>query len=77
MKNLIFVSFIILGFAACDNTKTADTAKMNSSTSETKMTVKTDTATHVQVYACPMHPEITGKEGDKCSKCGMALVRKK
>jgi len=24
-------------------------------------------------YVCPMHPEITGKEGDKCSKCGMAL----
>jgi len=24
--------------------------------------------------SCPMHPEITGKEGDKCSKCGMALV---
>jgi hypothetical protein len=31
------------------------------------------------VYACPMHPEITGKEGDKCSKCNMALeaVKKK
>ena len=24
-------------------------------------------------YVCPMHPEITGKEGDKCSKCGMKL----
>ena len=22
------------------------------------------------VYACPMHPDITGKAGDKCSKCG-------
>jgi hypothetical protein len=27
-------------------------------------------ATHV----CPMHPEITGLEGDTCSKCGMDLV---
>ena len=26
------------------------------------------------VFACPMHPEITGKEGEKCSKCGMDLV---
>lgn len=26
------------------------------------------------LFACSMHPEITGKEGDKCSKCGMALV---
>ncbi|MEO7990401.1 MAG: heavy metal-binding domain-containing protein [Chryseolinea sp.] len=25
------------------------------------------------VYACSMHPEVTGKKGDKCSKCGMAL----
>lgn len=24
-------------------------------------------------YACPMHPEVTGKEGEKCSKCGMKL----
>ena len=24
-------------------------------------------------YACPMHPEETGKEGDKCSKCGTML----
>lgn len=28
------------------------------------------------VYACPMHPEITGKEGDSCSKCHMKLVKK-
>ena len=25
------------------------------------------------VFACPMHPEITGNEGDKCSECGMEL----
>jgi hypothetical protein len=27
-------------------------------------------------YACPMHPDITGKESDKCSKCGMKLEAK-
>lgn len=26
------------------------------------------------LYACPMHPEIMGHEGDKCSKCGMFLT---
>jgi hypothetical protein len=26
------------------------------------------------VYSCPMHPEITGKSGDKCSECGMDLI---
>lgn len=24
-------------------------------------------------YACPMHPEVTGKEGDTCPKCGMKV----
>lgn len=32
---------------------------------------KSDVAT----YACPMHPEVIGKEGDKCPKCGMKLVK--
>lgn len=27
-----------------------------------------------QLYACSMHPEITGKKGEKCSKCGMELT---
>ena len=26
-----------------------------------------------QLYSCPMHPEVTGKKGDTCSKCGMEL----
>ncbi|MBX2943016.1 MAG: hypothetical protein KF860_11795 [Cyclobacteriaceae bacterium] len=26
-------------------------------------------------YACPMHPDVTGKKGDTCSKCGMALEK--
>lgn len=28
----------------------------------------------VSTYACPMHLDVTGKEGDKCSICGMDLV---
>ena len=31
------------------------------------------TAVAEQQYACPMHPEVTGKDGDKCPKCGMDL----
>ncbi len=27
-------------------------------------------------YACPMHPEVTSNQPGKCSKCGMALVKK-
>lgn len=31
------------------------------------------------IYTCPMHPEVKGKQGEKCSKCGMdlALVQSK
>ena len=29
------------------------------------------------VYACPMHHNITGKKGDKCSECGMLLTNTK
>ncbi|MEP2026179.1 MAG: heavy metal-binding domain-containing protein [Reichenbachiella sp.] len=41
----------------------------NESTHENMM----EESSESKVYACPMHPEIVGKEGDKCSKCGMAL----
>jgi hypothetical protein len=29
---------------------------------------------NTQLYSCPMHPEIIGKEGEKCSDCGMDLT---
>ncbi|MEO7533502.1 MAG: DUF6799 domain-containing protein [Ferruginibacter sp.] len=29
------------------------------------------------MYSCPMHPEVTSNKPGKCSKCGMALVKKK
>ena len=54
-------------FAACNNnseetkTATADSTKKETAHSED------------HVFACPMHPEVIGKEGDKCPKCGMAL----
>ncbi len=36
----------------------------NDSENETKSSV---------IYACPMHPEITGNKGDNCSICNMSL----
>jgi len=33
-----------------------------------------DHTDELRVYACPMHPEVTGIQGDKCPKCGMNLV---
>lgn len=37
---------------------------------------QTTTTQQDQVYTCPMHPEVLGKAGDKCPKCGMALEPK-
>ena len=62
MKKIIFVILAItFAFTAC-NTKQA------------KETSDNDVELSGQLYACPMHPEITGKKGDECSKCGMELT---
>ncbi len=39
-----------------------------------KNTPKATNTDRTAAYACPIHPEITGKAGDTCSKCGMDLV---
>ena len=35
----------------------------------------TEATSEELVYACPMHPEVTGKADDTCNKCGMALEK--
>jgi len=61
-------------FAACnaDNKNT----KEASETKTMDTTIKKDEAKPVaeQLYACPMHPEVTGKKDEKCPKCGMKLT---
>mgnify|MGYP000501127602 CR=1 FL=1 len=64
---ILALSASIIAFTSCNNTqKQAEGSNA-------------DTAQHAEhsgehIFACPMHPEVTGKEGDKCSKCGMKLV---
>ena len=64
MKNIILSSlltaFILTSCGSKNNeTKTVETAASNDTT---------------KIYACSMHPEITGKKGDKCSECSMELT---
>jgi len=54
-------------FAACNNTG-GDSKKEQADTSNAAAGHSED-----HIYACPMHPEVTGKEGDTCPKCGMKL----
>ena len=45
----------------------------NACKNDSKNTTTAQTADANAAYACPMHPDVTGKAGDKCSKCGMPL----
>ena len=36
-----------------------------------------DSKASTAAYLCPMHPEVTSDKPGSCSKCGMALVKKK
>jgi hypothetical protein len=63
-KTSMVISSIAMGilFTACNNseTKTSNMEHHQHSHSDSN-------------YACPMHPEVTGKKGDPCPKCGMSL----
>lgn len=65
-KTILLATSLIVMLAACNN-EGKETASPNDST-----TTKT-IGEHEHTFACPMHPEVTGKEGDTCPKCGMKL----
>lgn len=62
MKTLIFVLSL---FLAASTVATAQIHTKPSKEEAKKM-----------AYVCPMHPKVTGKQGDKCSQCGMDLTNK-
>jgi hypothetical protein len=53
---------------ACNND-----GKDNATTTTTANASAKNDGAHEHRFACPMHPEVTGKEGDTCPKCGMKL----
>lgn len=63
-------------FIACDSNsdKAKQTTPTETKTIDTiKSTEKVNPVTE-QLYACSMHPEITGKKDETCPKCGMKLT---
>ena len=62
MKNMLLTGLAlvlsIMAFSACKNDHKHPAVQ---------------TAVANAAYTCPMHPEVTGKAGDSCSKCGMDL----
>ncbi|WP_430611791.1 heavy metal-binding domain-containing protein [Flavobacterium sp. JP2137] len=68
MKN---IKNTLLGLTVAVTTLTACNKTTNQeNTSEMKIPQH---ANHDEIYACPMHPEVIGAQGDKCGQCGMAL----
>lgn len=64
MKNLILSAIAMLFVLVSCNQKNKEALTTDSQKTESTS----------QLYACSMHPEVTGKKGEKCSKCGMELT---
>lgn len=61
MKIVLLITLFAITLTSC-----------NQKTKETDVTETTSTSS--ELYACSMHPEVTGKKGSACSKCGMELT---
>ncbi len=66
MKNVI-LSAIIMAFVLVSCNQKIKEGEVTTSETTTKHTES-------EMYACSMHPEVTGHKGEKCSKCGMELT---
>jgi hypothetical protein len=66
MKKIIFMS-VITAFlmVSCNQKNKEETAVSSEKTERT-----------AELYACPMHPEVTGTAGSECPECGMELTEK-
>lgn len=63
MKKVILSAILMALVVVSCNQKSKETEKPSLETPET-----------AQMYSCSMHPEVIGKKGEKCSKCGMDLT---
>ncbi|MBI1767144.1 MAG: hypothetical protein HYR67_02075 [Bacteroidetes bacterium] len=75
-KSIVTIVILISGFItgsvlviSCNSKKTEQEQKED----ENHKHAEGEEHDNETAYACPMHPEVTGKDGDKCSKCGMKL----
>jgi hypothetical protein len=72
MKKSTAAFIIISGMIACSIVVTQCTSKPRQEQNQEEHDAMKKDSSQI-AYACPMHPEVTGKEGEKCSKCGMKL----
>ena len=61
---------------SCNKKAEVTTTETEVATTDTVVSVVDSVSTEPEVellYSCSMHPDVQGKLGDKCSKCGMEL----
>lgn len=77
MKKVI-LSALVMAFVlvACNSNsnKVKEATPIETTTVDTTTTPVIIQPAAEQLYACSMHPEVTGKKDEKCSKCGMKLT---
>lgn len=77
MKKRLFSTLVmVLLLVACNQKNTEENIEENLTVPDsTEINNRTETMEIKEmVYACPMHPEVTGKSDENCHKCGMALT---
>lgn len=76
MKNILFLSLLLVSIVGCKNNEPNETQKVEteSTTAETPVDTTTSEKVVAQLYSCPMHPEVKGEKDSECSKCGMPLT---
>lgn len=85
-KSILTIAILIAGLFIASQVLSGCGSKKEQTTEEEHEHAEGDTTAHhhdkmdstkmdhaAMAYACPMHPEVTGKEGDTCSKCNMKL----
>ena len=64
MKKIILSTVLLAVLSVSCNQKNKQDESVSTETTENSS----------QLYSCSMHPEVTGKKGESCSKCGMDLT---
>ncbi len=72
-KSILTITFLLAGFLSLSVLTTSCNTKKSEQQEQTSDDHNSKADSTATAYACPMHPEVTGKEGDECSKCGMKL----
>ena len=73
-KTILFMAVVVaVATTACSSNENKTTEQTTIST-DTTPTPPPPPPVPLAVYACSMHPEVTGQKGEKCPKCGKELT---